>query len=127
MESISYSALALVLVLLQPLALQPSTSSKPRFLEEIRVVSTRVEEGVVTFSLPGGELRRMGKGDVLEEEGGAKLEDVTSSTLVLTRKVKGGDGEDGEARIVVHIDSEGRTKVREYRTVGDVPQPRPKR
>jgi hypothetical protein len=105
-------------------AAAPSSSTRPRFLEEIRVVAARVSEGVVTFTVPGGELRSLREGDVLEEEGGAKLTDVTASTLVFTRRVKGGDGEEGEARIVVRYDAAGKTKVREFRSVSDVPQPR---
>jgi hypothetical protein len=122
MGSISYSALALVYFLaFQP---RPATTAKPRFLEEIRVVSARVDEGVVTFTTSAGALRSLHEGDVLEEENGAKLSEVTSSTLVFTLPVKGGDGEEGQARIVVRYDASGRTKVREYRSVGDVAQPR---
>jgi hypothetical protein len=125
MGSLSYSALALVTVL--SFQAQPVTPTKPRFLEEIRVVSARVDEGLVTFTASDGVLRSLHEGDILEEENGAKLTEVTSSTLVFTVPVKGGDGEDGEARIVVRYDGSGRTKVREYRSVGDVAQPRPPR
>lgn len=126
MESISSSALALIAFafLLQN---QSETSTQPRFLEQIHVVSVHVSEGVVSFTAPGGELRSLREGDFLEEEGGAKLTDVTSSSLVFILPVKGGNGEDGKARIVVRYDGAGKTKVREYRSVGDVSQPRPPR
>lgn len=119
MHSISYAYSALALLLF--------VSSPPRYLEQVRVVSARVSEKEITLEEPDGALRSLHEGDVLEEEGGATLESLTSSTLVFTRRVKGGDGEEGTSRILVRYDGAGKTKVREYRTVGDVSQPKPPR
>ena len=116
---LSFPGLVLVLVL------QGSSAPEPRFLEKVRVVSVRASEGEVTLATAEGASRTLGEGDVLYEEGGAKLKDVTSASLVFTRRVAGGDGEVGEALIVVRFDAAGKTRVREYRTVGDVSPPRP--
>lgn len=117
-------------LLLSVLALQASSSPEPRFLESIRVVSKHPSEGKVTLLAPDGARRTLVEGDSLEEEGGAKLKDVTSATLVFTRRVTGGDGAAGESLIVVRFDASGKTRVREYRSVpDDVPSkpPRPDR
>ncbi|MGH9319406.1 MAG: hypothetical protein ACRD21_16170 [Vicinamibacteria bacterium] len=104
---------------------QASASVSPRFLETVQVVSVRPSEGSVTLAEPGGERRTLLEGDALGEEGGAKLKQVTASTLVFTQRVSGADGEAGEALIVVRFDASGKTRVREYQTVGDVSQPKP--
>jgi len=117
-------------LLLSVLALQASSSPEPRFLESIRVVSTRPSEGKVTLLAPDGARRTLAEGDPLEEEGGARLKAVTSATLVFTSRVTGGDGAAGESLIVVRFDASGKTRVREYRSVpDDVPSkpPRPDR
>jgi hypothetical protein len=106
------------------LTAQASASEGTRFLELARVVSPRPERGDVFLVGPDGNEILLREGDLLAEEGGAKLKDVTSSVLVFTRKVSGGDGEKGESIIVVRFNSSGKTRVREYRTVGDVPTPR---
>jgi hypothetical protein len=56
----------------------------------------------------------------LPEAGGAAIQEVGRSTLVLRRIVSGADGQKGEALIVVRFDRSGKTRVREYRTVPDV-------
>jgi len=119
MVMLSFPGLVLSLVL------QGSSAPEPRFLEKVRIVSVRASEGEVTFATADGASRTLGEGDVLDEEGGAKLKDVTSASLVFTRRVAGSDGEVGEALIVVRFDGAGKTRVREYRTVGDVSPPRP--
>jgi len=115
----------LVLSILTP---QASSSAEPRFLEAIRVVSARPAEGFtkgeVSLKAPDGTELLLREGDTLAEEGGAKLKDVASGVLTFTRQVTGGDGERGESLIVVRFDASGKTRVREYRTVGDVPTPR---
>ncbi len=112
------------LLFLSILTPQAPSSAEPRFLEAIRVVSARPAEGDVTLVAPDGTELLVREGDLLAEEGGAKLKDVTSSVLVFTRQVTGGDGERGESIIVVRFNASGKTRVREYRTVGDVPTPR---
>ena len=111
----------LILPILTP---QASSSVVPRFLEAIRVVSARPAEGEVVLAAPDGAELLLREGDVLAEEGGAKLKDVTSAALVFRRKVTGGDGEPGDSIIVVRFNLSGKTRVREYRTVGDVPTPK---
>jgi hypothetical protein len=56
----------------------------------------------------------------LPEAGGAAIEEVGRSILVLKRILSGADGQKGEALIVVRFDRSGKTRVREYRTVPDV-------
>lgn len=89
------------------------------FLERVRIVETRPAEGELTLVDPDGESRTLHKGDLLPEAGGATLEEIGRSTLVLKRVVSGADGQRGEALIVVRFDRSGKTKVREYRTVPD--------
>ncbi len=72
---------------------------------------------------PDGKSYRLQVGDMLDEARGATLKKVRRSTLVLTRPVTGGDGQRGEALIVVRFDSSGKTTVREYWTVPAVPAP----
>ena len=112
------------LLFLSILTPQASPSAEPRFLETIRVVSARPAEGEVTLAALDGTERLLREGDVLAEEGGAKLKDVTSAVLVFRREVTGGDGERGESIIVVRFNAAGKTRVREFRTVGDVPTPK---
>jgi hypothetical protein len=85
-------------------------------LESIRVVSARLRGKVTPRS-------RRREADLVEGDfsrgGRAKLEDVTSATLVFTRRVTGGDGAVGESLIVVRFDASGKTRVREYRSVPD--------
>ncbi len=119
MEMLSFPGLVLLS------ALQGSSAPEPRYLDKVRVVSVRVSAGEVTFQTTEGASRTLREGDVLDEEGGAKLKNVTSASLVFTRPVAGPDGEVGEALIVVRFDGAGKTRVREYRTVGDVSPPRP--
>lgn len=115
----------LSLPLLISLSLQ-NAIAEPRFLETIRVVSTRPSDGEVTLLTPEGTRRTLEEGDSLEEEGGAALKDVTSATLVFTRRVTGPEGEEGESLIVVRFDASGKTRVREYRSVpDDAPSKRP--
>ncbi len=112
------------LLFLPLLAARESSSVEPRFLEAVRVVSARPADGEVTLASPDGTELLLREGDLLAEEGGAKLKDVAASVLVFRREVKGAEGESGEAVIVVRFDPSGKTRVREYRTVGDVPNPR---
>jgi hypothetical protein len=119
MAPLSISAVILASVLQVP------PSSDERFLETIRVVSARAREGEVVLATRDGARRMLREGDLLDEEG-ATLKDVTSATLVFTRPVTGA-GESGSALIVVRFDASGKTKVREYRTLGDVAPPRPPR
>jgi hypothetical protein len=120
MALLSIQAIALASALL----MQPS--SDERFLETVRIVSARAREGEVVLATRDGARRTLREGDALEEEG-ATLKDVTSTTLVFTRLVTGAGGESGSALIVVRFDASGKTKVREYRTLGDVAPPRPPR
>ena len=112
------------LLILPVLMSQASSSVEPRFLETIRVVSARPAEGEVALAAPDGTELLLREGDALAEEGGAKLKDVAASVLVFRREVIGGDGEMGESLIVVRFNAAGKTRVREYRTVGDVPSPK---
>jgi hypothetical protein len=90
------------------------------FLERIRIVETRPAEGELTLVDPEGESRTLHEGDLLPEAGGAAIQEVGRSTLVLKRILSGADGQKGEALIVVRFDRSGKTRVREYRTVPDV-------
>lgn len=101
-------------------------SPDPTFLDTIRVVETRPAEDELTFRDPEGALHTLHEGDALEEIEGARVKSISRTTLVLTRVVTGGDGQEGESLIVVRFDGSGKTKVREYRTVPDV-SPRPPR
>jgi hypothetical protein len=107
-------------------ALQSSSpvTPEPRFLETVRVVSVRVSDGEATLTTADGGRRVLHEGDTLEEED-ARLQNVTTATLTFTRRVVGGNGEEGESLIVVRFDASGKTKVREYRTVGDAVAPGP--
>ena len=95
-------------------------SSDPDFLDTIRIVEAKPAEGELTFTDLEGDLRTLREGDYLEEVDGARVKKISRTTLVLTRVVRGGDGQEGEALIVVRFDRSGKTKVREYRTVPDV-------
>lgn len=95
-------------------------SSDPDFLDTIRIVEAKPAEGELTFTHPESDLRTLRVGDYLEEVDGARVKKITRTTLVLTRVVRGGDGQEGESLIVVRFDRSGKTKVREYRTVPDV-------
>lgn len=90
------------------------------FLERVRIVETRPAKGELTLVDPEGESRTLREGDLLPEAGGAAIQEVGRSTLVLRRIVSGADGQKGEALIVVRFDRSGKTRVREYRTVPDV-------
>jgi hypothetical protein len=90
------------------------------FLERVRIVETRPSEGELTLVDPEGESRTLHEGDLLPEAGGAAIQEVGRSTLVLKRILSGADGQKGEALIVVRFDRSGKTRVREYRTVPDV-------
>lgn len=89
------------------------------FLERVRIVETRPADGELTLVDPEGESRTLHEGDLLPEAGGAAIQEVGRSTLVLKRIVSGADGQKGEALIVVRFDRSGKTRVREYRTVPD--------
>ena len=95
-------------------------SSDPDFLDTIRIVEAKPAEGELTFMDLESDLRTLREGDYLEEVDGARVKKITRTTLVLTRVVRGGDGQEGESLIVVRFDRSGKTKVREYRTVPDV-------
>ena len=95
-------------------------SADPDFLDTIRIVEAKPAEGELTFMDLEGDLRTLREGDYLEEVDGARVKKIGRTTLVLTRVVRGGDGQEGEALIVVRFDRSGKTKVREYRTVPDV-------
>ena len=95
-------------------------SSDPDFLDTIRIVEAKPAKGELTFRDLEGDLRTLREGDYLEEVDGARVKKISRTTLVLTRVVRGGDGQEGEALIVVRFDRSGKTKVREYRTVPDV-------
>ena len=95
-------------------------SADPDFLDTIRIVEAKPAEGELTFMDLEGDLRTLREGDYLEEVDGARVKKISRTTLVLTRVVRGGDGQEGEALIVVRFDRSGKTKVREYRTVPDV-------
>lgn len=112
------------LLFLSILSPQAPSAAEPRFLEVVRVVSARPEKGDVRLATPDGTEIVLREGDLLAEEGGAKLKDVTSAVLVFSREVTGGDGARGESVIVVRFNAAGKTRVREFRTVGDVPAPR---
>ena len=112
------------LLILPALTPQASSPVEPRFLEAIRVVSMRPAEGEVALVAPDGTDLLLREGDALAEEGGAKLKDVAASVRVFRREVTGADGERGESLIVLRFDAWEKTRVREYRTVGDVRNPR---
>jgi len=95
-------------------------SADPDFLDTIRIVEAKPAEGELTFTDTDSDVRTLRVGDYLEEVDGARVKKITRTTLVLTRVVSGGDGQEGEALIVVRFDRSGKTKVREYRTVPDV-------
>lgn len=90
------------------------------FLERVRIVETHPSEGELTLVDPEGESRTLHEGDLLPEAGGAAIQEIGRSTLVLKRTVSGADGRMGEALIVIRFDRSGKTRVREYRTVPDV-------
>lgn len=104
-----------------------NASPDPTFLDTIRIVDVKPVEGELTFENRDGDARTIRVGDVLEEIDGARVEKISRSTLVLKRVVRGGDGQKGEALIVLRFDGSGETKVREYRTVPDVPLKAPPR
>jgi hypothetical protein len=119
LASVLASALIMLVAVASATAGQ-EPSPDPTFLDTIRVVEVEPAEGELTFRDREGEIRTVHEGDVLEEVESARVEKVSRTTLVLTRVVRGGDGQEGEALIVVRFDSAGKTKVREYRTVPDV-------
>lgn len=104
-------------------------SPDPDFLDTIRIVEAKPSDGELTFTDSESERHTLRVGDYLEEVDGARVKKITRTTLVLTRVVRGGDGQEGESLIVVRFDRSGKTKVREYRTVPDVslktPRPPP--
>lgn len=107
--------------------LQTEGPAEKRFLQVVRILSARVVAGEVTLAQPDGETRTLSEGDVLDEEGGARLEEVSDATLVFRRVVNGAEGGSGEAVIVVHYDETGKTRVREFRSVPDtVPKASPR-
>jgi hypothetical protein len=97
------------------------------FLAQVRIVESRPAEGALTLVDPEGETRTLHEGDLLPEAGGAIVEDIGRTTLVLKRVASGADGERGESLIVVRFDRSGKTRVREYRTVPDVSRKPPRR
>jgi hypothetical protein len=116
-------------ILVSLLSVVPETAPSD-FLARVRIVEARPAEGALAFvdpEGPEGEVRTLREGEVLEEAGGALVEDVGRATLVLRRAASGADGERGEALIVVRFDRSGKTRVREYRTVPDASRkpPRP--
>lgn len=113
-------ALIMLLTVASATAAQKKSSSDPDFLDTIRIVEAKPAEGELTFTHPESDLRTLRVGDYLEEVDGARVKKITRTTLVLTRVVRGGDGQEGESLIVVRFDRSGKTKVREYRTVPDV-------
>ena len=118
-------ALIMLVVVASATAIQ-EPSPDPDFLDTIRIVEAKPAEGVLTFRDLEGDLRTLREGDYLEEVDGARVKKISRTTLVLTRVVQGGDGQEGEALIVVRFDRSGKTKVREYRTVPDVPLKTPR-
>ncbi len=113
-----HAFIMLVAVASATAAQEPSLD--PDFLDTIRIVEAKPAEGELTFRDLEGDLRTLREGDYLEEVDGARVKKISRTTLVLTRVVRGGDGQEGEALIVVRFDRSGKTKVREYRTVPDV-------
>lgn len=91
----------------------------PRYLERIRVLGVREEAGEITVLDPEGQSRVLSEGDRVEEED-AVVDEITRSSMVLTR---GGTGLDADVLIVVRFDQAGRVRVREYSKVSDSPQP----
>ena len=85
-------------------------SPDPTFLDAIRVVETNPAENELTFEDPEGNIRTLRKGDVVDEVDGARVQSVSETTLVLTRVVTGGDGQEGESLVVVRIDSSGKNE-----------------
>ena len=113
-------ALLIMLVAVASATAAQEPSSDPDFLDTIRIVEAKPAKGELTFRDLEGDLRTLREGDYLEEVDGARVKKISRTTLVLTRVVRGGDGQEGEALIVVRFDRSGKTKVREYRTVPDV-------
>lgn len=99
-------------------------SDEESFLEAARVLDVRPSENEVTLVDPDGKSFRIREGEALDEAGGATLKRVRRSTLVWTRPVTGGDGQTGEALIVVRFGPSGKTEVREFWSVPDAPRPR---
>ena len=120
------SPLLTMMVAVTPLPWQ-ETSPDPDFLESIRIVEVRPEKGEITFETPEGTSRTLEKGDLVEGVEGARVKEIHRRTLVLERVVRGGNGQEGEALIVVRFDRSGKTKVREYRKVPDVSLKKPHR
>lgn len=109
-------------------AIAPQKSSpEPVFLETIRIVDVKPADGEFTFEDAEGEEHTLGVGDPLEQVEGAKVKEIGETILVLSRVVRGGDGQKGESLVVVRFDASGKTKVREYRTVPDVSSSPPPR
>ena len=113
-------SLIIMLVAVASATAAQEPSPDPDFLATIRIVEAKPTEGELTFTDLEGETRTLRVGDSVEEVDGAKVKKIGRTTLVLTRVVRGGDGQEGEALIVVRFDRSGKTKVREYRTVPDV-------
>ena len=105
-------------------SLRAAPPAEPRYLETARVVFARPERGDVMLAGPDGNEILLREGDRLDEEGGAKLKDVASAVLIFAREASGADGVTGESIIVVRFNATGKTRVREYRAVGDVPTPK---
>lgn len=99
--------------------LQTEGPSEKRFLEVVRILKARVAAGEVTLAEPDGGTRELSEGDVLDEEGGARLDEVAEGTLVFRRVVNGAEGGSGDAVIVVRYDATGKTRVREFKSVPD--------
>jgi len=119
LQSSITSSLIMIVAVVSAAAGQES-SPEPKFLETIRVVDVEPADGELTFENAEGERRTVHEGDRLDEAEGARVEHIGRTTLVLTRMVRGGDGQEGESLVVVRFDPSGRTKVREYRSVPDV-------
>lgn len=119
-------SLIMMVAVVSAVATQKS-SPDPSFLETIRLVDVNPADGELTFTTVEGDERTVREGDRLEEADGARVKEVARTTLVLTRVVRGGDGREGEALIIVRFDATGKSKVREYRTVPDVSSTPPRR
>ncbi len=115
-----HASILIMLVVVASATAAQEPSPDPDFLDTIRIVEAKPAEGELTFRDLEGDLRTLREGDYLEEVDGARVKKISRTTLVLTRVVRGGDGQEGEALIVVRFDRSGKTKVREYRTVPDV-------
>ncbi len=119
-------SLIMTLAVVSAVATQ-TPSPQPTFLETIRIVDVKPADGELTFENAEGEEHTVREGDRLEEMNGVRVKEISRTTLVLTRVVRGDDGQAGESLVVVRFDRSGKTRVREYRTVPDVSLSPPRR